>query len=111
MYVTSRQDELGVLRMVLEEQYERHLTQLALLARQPRERGSEGTEGDPAAALNAAARRALGEIARALYYLEHGCYGTCERCHTDIEIERLARQPAARFCDSCHPGADRQQRR
>ncbi|NJC71369.1 conjugal transfer protein TraR [Planosporangium thailandense] len=109
MYVTSRQGELGVLRIVFEEQYERHLTQLALLARQPGERGREETGGDAAAAVTATCRLALAEIGRALRYLEEGRYGTCERCHADIEIERLAHQPSARFCDSCESESGRPQ--
>ncbi|MFI7284323.1 TraR/DksA family transcriptional regulator [Micromonospora chersina] len=105
MYVVSRQDELGMLRIVLEEQYERHSTQLALLARQARQAPSD--EGDLAAAsaLTAASRRALGDIARALHYLEQGRYGTCERCRCDIPIEQLAIRPAARFCTTCQPEA------
>ncbi|PSK64656.1 RNA polymerase-binding transcription factor DksA [Micromonospora sp. MH33] len=101
MYVVSRQDELGMLRIILEEQYERHSTQLALLARQARQ--APGDEGDLAAAsaLTAASRRALGDIARALHYLEQGRYGTCERCHCDIPIEQLAIRPAAQFCTTC----------
>ncbi|MFG3603796.1 TraR/DksA family transcriptional regulator [Micromonospora chersina] len=97
----SRQDELGMLRIVLKEQYERHSIQLALLARQARQ--AVGDEGDLAAAsaLTAASRRALGDIARALHYLEQGRYGICERCHCDIPIEQLAIRPAAQFCTTC----------
>lgn len=99
MYVVSRQDELGVLRVVLEEQHERHSTQLALLARQARHVPRDGA----AAALAAASRRALSDIARALHYLEQGRYGSCEECHTDIPIEQLALRPATRFCATCGP--------
>ncbi|MFE9204399.1 TraR/DksA family transcriptional regulator [Micromonospora sp. NPDC007230] len=103
MYVVSRQDELGVLRIVLEEQYERHSTQLALLARQARQLPGDRTDLAAASALTAASRRALGDIARALHYLEQGRYGTCEECRGDIPIERLALRPATRFCTTCQP--------
>ena len=102
----SRQGELDVLRMVLEEQYARHHTQLALLARQ-------GTWPDPtagadtAAALTAASRRALDDLARALRHLDQGRYGTCQRCRTDIPIECLAHRPAARFCPRCDAASTR----
>ncbi|MGK5674284.1 TraR/DksA family transcriptional regulator [Micromonospora sp. URMC 106] len=100
MYVASRQDELGVLRIVLEEQYERHSTQLALLDRQARRARADVAA---ASALTAATRRALGDIARALHYLEQGHYGTCEACTRDIPIEELAHRPSARFCAACQP--------
>ncbi|MER7334729.1 MULTISPECIES: hypothetical protein [unclassified Micromonospora] len=99
----SRQDELGVLRMVLEEQYERHSTQLALLDRQARQMRADGADVEAASALTAATRRALGDIARALHYLEQGHYGTCEGCHGDIPIEELAHLPSARYCTTCRP--------
>ncbi|SCL45055.1 hypothetical protein GA0070606_0583 [Micromonospora citrea] len=108
MYVVSRQDELGVLRMVLEEQYERHSTQLALLDRQARRTCADGADVEAASALTAATRRALGDIARALHYLEQGGYGSCERCTGDIPVEELAHRPSARFCTTCQPEPHRQ---
>ncbi|MER5337919.1 TraR/DksA C4-type zinc finger protein [Micromonospora sp. NPDC002717] len=99
----SRQDELGVLRIVLEEQYERHSTQLALLDRQARRMRADGADVEAASALTAATRRALGDIARALHYLEQGHYGTCDGCHGDIPIEHLAHLPSARYCTTCQP--------
>lgn len=110
MYVVSRQDELGVLRIVLEEQYERHSTQLALLARQARKMPNDGADLEAASSIAAATRQALGDIARALHYLEQGRYGTCEGCHRDIPIEQLAHRPSAQFCTTCQP-EHRQQRR
>ncbi|MFD1320855.1 TraR/DksA family transcriptional regulator [Micromonospora sonneratiae] len=97
----SRQGELGVLRMVLQEQYERHTTQLALLDRQAGDSRCRGGDADTAATLTAASRQALGDIARALHYLDHGAYGVCQRCQAEIPIERLAQHPAAGFCASC----------
>ncbi|MFY1594078.1 hypothetical protein [Micromonospora sp. WMMD737] len=110
MYVVNRQAELGVLRIVLEEQYERHSIQLALLDRQARRMRSDGADLEAAAALTAATRGALGDIARALHYLEQGRYGTCGGCDRDIPIEELAHRPSTRLCATCQPeprrGAD-----
>ncbi|MFI1194995.1 TraR/DksA family transcriptional regulator [Micromonospora sp. NPDC020750] len=86
-----------MLRMVLEEQYARHHTQLALLARP--DHPAAGT--DTAAAVTAASRRALDDLACALRHLDQGRYGTCRRCRTDIPIEYLAHRPGARFCPRC----------
>ncbi|GAB2943272.1 hypothetical protein GCM10027280_34950 [Micromonospora polyrhachis] len=103
MQTVRRKDELGVLRMVLEEQYERHSTQLALLDRQAGDSRCRGGDADTAAVLTASSRQALGDIARALHYLDHDAYGCCEQCRTEIPIEHLAQHPAVRFCTSCEP--------
>ncbi|MFG1888658.1 TraR/DksA family transcriptional regulator [Micromonospora sp. NPDC049051] len=103
MYVVNRQAELGVLRIVLAEQYERHSIQLALLDRQARRMRADGAGVETASALTAATRRALGDIARALHYLEQGRYGTCGGCDRDIPIEELAHRPSTRLCATCQP--------
>ncbi|MBO4207858.1 hypothetical protein [Micromonospora echinofusca] len=107
----SRQDELDVLRMVLEEQYERHRTQLALLARQADRSGRTTVGAESSATVTAVSRRALGDLSRALHHLEQGRYGRCQRCRTDIAIEYLAHRPVARYCPRCEvappPGSDR----
>ncbi|MFF3868236.1 hypothetical protein [Micromonospora sp. NPDC001898] len=103
----SRQGELDVLRMVLEEQYARHHTQLALLARQDARPDHPAAGTDTAAAVTAASRRALDDLACALRHLDQGRYGTCRRCRTDIPIECLAHRPAARFCPRCDAASAR----
>lgn len=40
----------------------------------------------------------LADVERALRRLDEGSYGTCEACGASIGDERLAAQPAARFC-------------
>ena len=40
----------------------------------------------------------LTEVERALRRLDDGTYGTCESCSQPIADERLAAQPATRFC-------------
>jgi RNA polymerase-binding transcription factor DksA len=40
----------------------------------------------------------LDDVERALSRLDDGSYGTCEACHQAIADERLAAEPATRFC-------------
>jgi DnaK suppressor protein len=53
-----------------------------------------------------AAEAALQEINAALARLDHGTYGTCERCHQPIPIERLEVLPTSRSCMPCQARAD-----
>ena len=53
------------------------------------------------AALLAAARRDLDEIAAARKRVAAGTYGVCERCGRPIAPERLEARPAARTCVTC----------
>ena len=53
------------------------------------------------AALMAAARDHLAEIARAAARIEDGSYGTCGRCGRQIGAERLAARPATPTCINC----------
>lgn len=52
--------------------------------------------------LTEAAEHVLSEVTAALRRLDHGCYGTCERCGERIPGERLRVLPMARLCFSCH---------
>jgi DnaK suppressor protein len=56
------------------------------------------------AALIAAARAHLAEIARAAARIEDGSYGTCQRCGRPIGAERLAARPATATCITCASG-------
>jgi DnaK suppressor protein len=58
-------------------------------------------EREQQAALLAHARRHLAEIDRALARLVDGTYGTCERCGTRIDPNRLAARPVAARCITC----------
>lgn len=53
------------------------------------------------AALLAAARHDLAEIAAARARLDAGTYGVCARCGRPIAPERLEARPAARTCVAC----------
>jgi|GEM_PF-258744 len=43
----------------------------------------------------------INQVERALERLDEGNYGWCERCGTDIPVERLAAFPSATLCVSC----------
>ena len=49
----------------------------------------------------------LSDVERALRRLDDGTYGTCEACGSSIGDERLAVQPAARFCIAHQEVAER----
>lgn len=51
--------------------------------------------------LLAEATRHLAELDQALERLDHGDYGSCERCGEPIAPGRLLARPAARTCISC----------
>jgi DnaK suppressor protein len=48
-----------------------------------------------------ATRARLAEVDAALSRLDSGTYGTCERCGSPIDPERLAALPATRRCIAC----------
>ncbi|GAA2358502.1 hypothetical protein [Dactylosporangium salmoneum] len=98
MYTLSRQRELDVLRVLLQEHRGRYRTQLRLLD-QPQSQQSPRTLDR--STLEAATSRRLDDIERALHALEHGGYGVCARCVRDIPIDHLARHPAANQCPVC----------
>jgi RNA polymerase-binding transcription factor DksA len=45
----------------------------------------------------------LADVARALERLDEGTYGTCEACAAVLPDERLAAEPAQRFCSEHQP--------
>lgn len=49
----------------------------------------------------ARAAEAGADIERALRRIELGTYGSCERCHAAIPVERLEVIPSARLCVAC----------
>ncbi len=46
------------------------------------------------------------DIADAFRRLEAGTYGGCEKCGTEIPVERLRANPFARFCIPCQAGIE-----
>jgi DnaK suppressor protein len=55
-------------------------------------------------ALSAQARAAVDEIDRALYKMDVGTYGVCERCGNPIPKARLKALPYASLCVACKSG-------
>ena len=58
-------------------------------------------------ALSASARQAVEEIDRALYRMETGIYGVCERCGKRISVARLEALPSAALCIDCKSREER----
>ncbi|MGI5242172.1 TraR/DksA family transcriptional regulator [Dactylosporangium sp. CA-139066] len=109
MYIFSRQRELDVLRVLLQEHRGRYRTQLRLLDQPPSQQHAGAGDQMTMAAVTL---RRLDEIERALQALEHGRYGVCSSCVIDIPIDHLVRHPAAKHCPACSrfrlPGTGKQ---
>ena len=43
----------------------------------------------------------LAELHAALERIERGSYGRCDKCYTEIELDRLEASPRERYCDGC----------
>lgn len=112
--------ELPRLRRQLAEQRQFRLDQLAVLDTQDGQTrtdlagrvgdtvdvGAENARVEVSAVLTAAARHSLADIEAALDRIDSGTYGRCERCRTDIPIERLRAVPQAALCMSCQRRAE-----
>jgi DnaK suppressor protein len=90
-------DRLPVFRRILTDEFEAQTARLTELT---------ADTGDPAeahtrAALIAATRRTLGQVAAALQRIADGTYGVCEVCGGPIPAERLEALPHARLCVPC----------
>jgi len=49
----------------------------------------------------------LREVDAALARMSQGSYGTCIDCRSEIDLERLRREPAARRCFACQSAYER----
>jgi DnaK suppressor protein len=95
-------EPLELLRTMLEEQFVLHtnrLTELTVYGRLP---GRGGYEPQTLDALAAAARRGIGETARALRRMSEGTYGVCTQCDKPIPLGYLRTVPHAQDCTRCH---------
>jgi RNA polymerase-binding transcription factor DksA len=45
----------------------------------------------------------LAELHAALERIERGSYGRCDKCYTEIELDRLESSPRERYCEGCAP--------
>jgi DnaK suppressor protein len=97
-----------------------HALQVELLARPRPSHEQQATTGQGetdhvnidmerqlAALLDAHAEQAIEEIAAALARIEDGTYGTCARCATRIDAERLSALPRVKFCIDCQRVCER----
>ncbi|MCZ7422858.1 MULTISPECIES: TraR/DksA family transcriptional regulator [unclassified Micromonospora] len=91
------QQWISELETTLHHEFEAQTTRLTELTADTGDPGEAHTN----AALIAATRLSLDQIAGALRRLTAGGYGRCERCGTDIPRERLEILPHARFCVPC----------
>lgn len=93
--------QLDSLRAMLEQQRRFRLEQLAEL--QSGEAGPARTEGERQVtdSLVAGARAALRDVLDALQRMDEGRYGSCRRCGSPLEIERLEVLPQVALCIGC----------
>lgn len=57
--------------------------------------------------IDEAALAEIADIDAALARIGDGHYGTCRRCHSPIDPQRLLAVPQAVLCVSCSPGVER----
>ncbi|MCC6454827.1 MAG: TraR/DksA C4-type zinc finger protein [Caldilineaceae bacterium] len=74
---------------------------------EPDEGDAQITEHRTAAILAAMLEHKVQEIDSALFSIEMGQYGACERCGKPVEAERLAAKPHARYCIACQEIVER----
>lgn len=72
--------------------------ELSHLAQHPADVASETFEREKDFSILEQVEAELADVERALSRLDDGSYGTCEACAAPIGDERLAAQPATRFC-------------
>ncbi|BCB83802.1 TraR/DksA family transcriptional regulator [Phytohabitans suffuscus] len=104
---TSTNNRMNALRSVLEEQFQRHTTELTTLSTYGTVPEHNGHDRQTVLARIEATRQALADTANALKRMAEGTYGRCERCQQDIPLERLEIRPRARFCVPCQQTSGR----
>lgn len=67
----------------------------------PADLGSELYAAEMNMALKVHEQSIMDEVRHALNKMDKGTYGVCEKCHKDIEYERLEVRPYARYCMNC----------
>ena len=80
--------------------------------REPDPADAAAAEGGaiPLDSLNESEQAQVAEIEAALTRLEHGDYGTCQRCEEEIEPRRLDAVPWARRCFTCETEHEKEHR-
>lgn len=102
-----RAGELAQLRMMLEEQRDFRIEQLAALRRPYTRHRLGGGNREISVVLTVGARNALDEVSAALRRMDDGSYGRCLACGATIGIERLEVLPQTTLCMGCQRAASR----
>jgi DnaK suppressor protein len=97
---TSGTTHLAELRASLSEEFAMQTARLKDLTEISADTGDPG-EAHNQAALLAATRHSVEQIAGALRRIADGTYGRCGQCGSGIPVERLEVLPHAQFCVPC----------
>ncbi|MDT4926830.1 MAG: DnaK suppressor protein [Pseudonocardiales bacterium] len=97
-------NQLAVLRSMLEEQRSFRIDQLAQLHLPGPHGPLSSTDPEIFSSLAAGARSALRDVQSALWRMDEGRYGVCTTCGDTIGLERLEILPATRLCLPCQRG-------
>ncbi|MFV2019751.1 TraR/DksA family transcriptional regulator [Micromonospora sp. LOL_023] len=107
---TKIQSALQVRRDELRTEYDQTLSEIAELQRErltdsagddQADTGTKTFEREQEISLAKNILDRINQVERALERLGEGNYGWCERCGTDIPVERLAAFPSATLCVTC----------
>ena len=93
--------QLAQLRVMLEEQRDFRLDQLAALRRPNVRHRLGGGSREISVVLTVGAETALNEVLAALRRMDEGTYGRCEQCSSTIGLERLEILPQTAICMTC----------
>ncbi|MBV8086585.1 MAG: TraR/DksA C4-type zinc finger protein [Chloroflexi bacterium] len=67
----------------------------------PGDEGTETLEKETSLAMQGNLETILSEVDEALRKFDHGTYGKCEECGSEIPFERLEARPQATMCVQC----------
>src|SRR3954465_134896 len=81
-----------------DESEDESTSELSHLAQHPADVATETFEREKDFSILEQVEAELADVERALRRLDDGTYGTCEACGGAIGDDRLAAEPAARFC-------------
>ncbi|HZU78351.1 MAG TPA: TraR/DksA C4-type zinc finger protein [Acidimicrobiales bacterium] len=86
------------------------LSELSVIDQHPADVGTETFQREADLSTLEQVEAELEDVDHALERLDEGSYGVCEACGRPIGDERLAVQPAARFCVEDQAAAEREAR-
>jgi len=98
---------LGKMRKSIAEQGARYMEDGGAFANHMAEAATGAQEREADYALAGVQGKLVQEIEEAIERIDHGHYGKCEWCDSDIDRRRLDVIPYARFCLKCQEKAER----